>query len=229
MKPHFADYLEVFQRYKIAGKAFYAIHLSDEHGSDPVYWYADCKHVYRPYITAKVAGMSNVTIMPLGPYRNTNDNRDLCQRRLAWSFYGTGWMDREAKMEELKKIAPNSFTFYKSWLDAEQLKKESYSETCLNSLFMPCPPGQSVETFRFYEALDHGCIPLYVREGKDDDLHFKFLGTHLPLVVIDSWADVGKVVAVFLQKPELLVEYRSKLLVAWSNWKDELKKTLSNL
>jgi hypothetical protein len=93
---------------------------------------------------------------------------------------------------------------------------------------MPCPPGQSVETFRFYESLEHGCIPLYVRDG-ENDLHFKFLGSHLPLVVIDSWTDVTKVVAVFLQKPELIKEYRSKLLTAWSIWKNELKNTISNL
>jgi GR25 family glycosyltransferase involved in LPS biosynthesis len=228
MKPHFPEYLEVFQRYKMAGKEFYAIHLSDEHASDPVHWYADCKHVFRPYMNSKVAGMSNVTIIPLGPYRSTNLTRELNDRHLAWSFYGTGWNDREAKIGGLKAITPNSYTFYNSWLDAEQLKKDVYSETCLNTLFMPCPPGQSVETFRFYESLEHGCIPLYVRDG-ENDLHFKFLGSHLPLVVIDSWTDVPKVVAVFLQKPELIKEYRSKLLTAWSIWKNELKNTISNL
>lgn len=228
MKPHFNDYLQVFSRYKAAGKEFYAIHLSDEHGSDPIDWYADCKHVYRSYIRPDIVGMTNVTIMPLGPYRSTTATCELKDRKLAWSFYGTAWKDREAKIGSLKAITPNSFTFYKSWLDAEQLKASDYSNTCLNSLFMPCPPGQSVETFRFYEALEHGCVPLYVRNG-EDDLHFRFLGSHLPLVVIDSWADIAKVVAVFLQKPELIVEYRSKLLTAWSIWKGDLKNAMSNL
>jgi len=223
MKPHFDDYLRVFQRYKMAGKEFYAIHLSDEHGSDPIMWYKWCKHVFRPYVRPDTVDMTNVTHFPLGPHRSTKDNRELKDRKLIWSFFGTGWRDREAKMEGIKNIQPNSFMFYKTWMDSQQLTSKDYSETCLNSLFMPCPPGQSVETFRFYEALEHGVIPMYVRDG-EDDLHFKMLASHLPLVDLDSWDTVRKAIIVFLQKPELLQEYRSKILGAWADWKAELKK-----
>jgi len=90
---------------------------------------------------------------------------------------------------------------------------------------MPCPSGQNVETFRFYEALEHGVIPIYVRSS-EEELHFKFLAKNLPLVVLDSWDNVKQVIGVFLQKPELLQEYRSKLLSAWNDWKVELKKEI---
>jgi len=228
MKPHFVDYLQVFERYRVAGKEFYAIHLSDEHGNDPIDWYRSCKHIYRPYVRTDVVEMSNVTIVPLGPYRSTSLVRELKDRKFVWSFYGTGWQNRESKVEDLKSLGPNSYNFFENWLDAKQLKGDVYSDTCLNSLFMPCPPGQNVETFRFYEALDHGVIPIYVRNG-EDDLHFNFLASHLPLVIIDSWSNIKNIVSVFLQKPELLQEYRSKLIGAWNNWKVELKKVLSIL
>ena len=226
MKPHFEDYLKVFERYKAAGKEFYAIHLSDEYGTDPIHWYRWCKNVFRPYLRPDTEG--KVTFIPLGPYRSTKETRELKDRKLAWSFFGTGWNNREAKMNGLKSIEPNSYAFYESWMNSKQLKHKEYSEVCLNSLFMPCPAGQNVETFRFYEALEHGVIPIYIRQS-EEDLHFKFLGGHLPLVVMDSWEAVQQTILVFLQKPELLQEYRSKLLAAWTDWKAELKSSFKAL
>jgi GR25 family glycosyltransferase involved in LPS biosynthesis len=226
MKPHFDDYLKVFERYKAAGKEFYAIHLSDEYGTDPIHWYKWCKHVFRPYVRPDTE--ANVSYLPLGPYTTTKETRELKDRKLIWSFFGTGWNDREAKMNGLKAIQPNSYAFYESWMNSKQLKSKEYSEVCLNSLFMPCPAGQNVETFRFYEALEHGVIPIYIRQS-EEDLHFKFIGSHLPLVVIDSWEAVQKTILVFVQKPEILQEYRSKLLTAWADWKTELKKSFKAL
>jgi GR25 family glycosyltransferase involved in LPS biosynthesis len=228
MKPHFDDYLKVFKRYKMAGKEFYAIHLSDEHSSDPIEWYKSCKHVFRPYVRHDTADMANVTHIPLGYYRSTKLTRELKERKLIWSFFGTGWSEREKKMEQIKYIEPNSYNFYNNWMDSKQLSHKEYSEMCLNSVFMPCPPGQNVETFRFYEALEHGVVPIYIYGG-EDDLHFKLLAKHLPLVVLDSWDSVKNAIIVFLQKPELLNEYRSKILIAWADWKIELKKTFSAL
>ena len=228
MKPHFEEYLRVFERYKMAGKEFYAIHLSDEHFSDPIGWYAYCKHIFRPYIRPDTAELSNVTHIPLGPYRSTSNTRELKDRKFIWSFFGTGWNDREAKMEGLKELQPNSYTFFDSWMNSNQLTSEKYTETCLNSMFMPCPSGQNVETFRFYEAIDHGVIPIYVRNG-EEDLHFKMLAKNLPLVVFDSWNIVKQSITIFLQNPELLQEYRSKLLMAWNDWKVELKSKLDSI
>ena len=113
-------------------------------------------------------------------------------------------------------------------MNSNQLTSEKYTETCLNSIFMPCPHGQNVETFRFYEALEHGVIPIYIRDG-EEDLHFKLLAKNLPLVVFDSWNVVKQSISVFLQKPELLQEYRSKVLIAWNDWKVELKSKLDSI
>jgi GR25 family glycosyltransferase involved in LPS biosynthesis len=226
MKPHFEDYLQVFQRYKLAGKVFYAIHLSDEHGNDPIHWYSWASHVFRPYVRPDLG--SNVTCIPLGPYRSTSLKRELADRKLIWSFFGTGWNGREDKLKNIETLQPNACMLFDSWMNANQLGAEKYSELCLSSIFMPCPAGQNVETFRFYEALEHGVIPIYICSGKED-LHFKMLANHLPLVVIDSWSKVKGVISMFLQKPELIQGYRSKLLQAWADWKIELKKTFSAL
>jgi hypothetical protein len=220
MKPHFNEYIQVFRNYKDAKKEFYVIHLSDEYANDPIDWYEWATHVYRPYVR-NIPG-NNITYLPLGPYRTTKKINDLRNRKLIWSFFGTGWNNRADKINDLKIIGPNECRLFDSWADSNQVNSETYSEICLNSIFMPCPGGQNVETFRFYEALEHGVIPLYVRQG-EDDTHFKFLANYLPLPIIDSWDNVKNVIVTFLQKPEELIAYRNKLFEAWGIWKEEIK------
>jgi hypothetical protein len=126
-------------------------------------------------------------------------------------------------MKILSGIQPSEAIFYESWADKNKLSAQDYSEKCLNSVFMPCPAGQSVETFRFYEALDHGCIPVYINEN---NLHTAFLKKHLPLMVVDSWENGLKAMIYLLQNQGMLAEYRMKLLTAWETWKQTLEKEI---
>jgi hypothetical protein len=90
---------------------------------------------------------------------------------------------------------------------------------------MPCPVGNNPETFRIYEALEHGCIPIYVRE-KGDDLFIKMLTSNLPIAIMDSWEASGKFMVDNFQNTSMLIDYRIKLLEAWSVWK---KKIMSDI
>jgi GR25 family glycosyltransferase involved in LPS biosynthesis len=226
MKPYLNMYMQVFERYHAAGKKFFVIHLSDEHGSDPIQWYSSCEHVFRMYVRPDTLELNNVTHIPLGPHRTSKHQKELIKRRTIWSFYGTGWNEREARMQILTGVQPAEAVFYESWADKKQLGPAEYSEKCLNSVFMPCPAGQNVETFRFYEALDHGCIPVYINENS---LHTSFLNKHLPLMVVDSWENGLKSMVYLLQNQEMLVEYRMKLLTAWETWKQTLRKEMKSV
>lgn len=217
MKPHFS-HLDVFKRYTEAKKPFYALHISDEHCSDPIHWYSSCAHVIRMY--PREMPYTNVSIIPLGPYRTTTQQNILTERPQVWSFYGTKWANREELMKPLETLHPNSCIFYDSWMDKKQLSSSEYSQQCLKSIFMPCPHGNNVETFRFWEALEHGCIPLYVVKSKD--IFAEFISKHLPIVLLDSWESAVSFVITLLEKPEMMNEYRNKLLTAWSSWKKEL-------
>ena len=224
MHPHFNEYMTVFSHYEAAGRPFYAIHISDEQSNDPINWYSMCKHVYRPYIRPDTIRLSNVTHIPLGPYRFPVINGPLPQKSFIWSFYGTSWNNREGRLAPLKGIQPNSYKFYDKWIDPNQLTASSYSDILLKTVFMPCPPGNNNETFRFYEALEHGVIPLYV--SSDNDIHFEFLSKHLPLLRLDSWEKCVQVMINFLQKQDILNDYRTKLLKAWDDWKLKLATSI---
>jgi len=221
---HLNKYLYVFNRYVMANKPFYAVHISDEHGRDPIEWYSMCKHLVRMYPRKDMASYSNVTIIPLGPSKTTSVQEHLSKRPIIWSFYGTGWLQREEKLSCFKDIKPNAYTFYNRWADPNQLTATDYTEKCLKSIFMLCPGGNNPETFRFYEALEHGCIPIYVREPNDEGF-FQMISSNLPILSLNTWEEARGFMITLLQKQEMLADYRLKLLTAWIVWKKKLEDT----
>jgi GR25 family glycosyltransferase involved in LPS biosynthesis len=225
MKPHFAEYLATFDAYERAGKPFYVLHLADEHGSDPIGWmdYSCCKGVVRIYERPETVGHPKVLHIPLGPYRKPKQSVPLhCDKPLAWTFHGTKWMGRQEALAPFLGISPNSYAFYDTWMDAKQQTDEEYATTCTKSLFMPCPRGQNVETFRFWEALEYNAIPLYVPSG-NDDLFYNYIKTHLPLIDLDSWEKGCGAIAFLVRNQEKLQEYRRTLFGAWAEWKLKLR------
>jgi hypothetical protein len=125
-------------------------------------------------------------------------------------------------LEPWKQLQPHKAAFFPSWNDSNQVSAESYSHTSLHSIFMPCPKGQHVETFRFWEALEHGAIPSYDRY-QGDELYYAFLTEHLPILSISSWEHAVGMIQTLLQNKETLVQYRTTLLQKWLDWKSSLR------
>jgi GR25 family glycosyltransferase involved in LPS biosynthesis len=230
MKPYFSEYVQIFQKYEAAGKEFYAIHLSDEHTThcpDPIFWYSFrmCKGVIRMYNRPDLQGLGHVHVIPLGPHHMNTQIKDLDQRSLTWSFFGTKWMNREALLESWKQIpGQHKSIFFDTWRDAKQLDAETYSQACLDSIFVPCPGGQNLETFRFYEALEHGAIPILVRQS-GDDAYFKLVSDNIPLLSTHSWEHAADFVKTLLVNRHALIQYRTTVLNKWAEWKNKLKET----
>lgn len=223
-KPHFDTYLQVFQRYEAAQQPFYAIHISDEFCSDPINWYMykSCKGVLRNYIHPDCQSMNHVYTLPLGPNNITTNQTQLKDRKTIWSFFGTNWMNRDTLLAPMKQIIPHTCTFFPTWMDSKNISASEYSAICLDSIFIPCPKGQNVETFRFWEALDHGAIPIYVREP-GDDLYFNYISSKLPLISLPSWIHAHDYVQSLLQNTPTLLRYRDTLIQKWMIWKLELQ------
>jgi hypothetical protein len=110
-------------------------------------------------------------------------------------------------------------------MDPAQLKGDEYSAMLLSSTFVPCPRGQNLETFRFYEALELGCIPIYVREGENDPF-YKFISEKVPILNLTSWEQAVNYMTELEQNKETLVQYRKTLLQKWRDWKQELRTHL---
>lgn len=231
LKDSFVDSVKMFQVYEEHKKPFSVIHLSDEHPnneeySDYVDWYSlsMCKKILRPYPRQNVPCPEKVTTIPLGYCKKRLPTTNIADKTLVWSFVGTDWFHRKERLEPWLQVTPNKCIFFDKWMDESQLSAKEYSELCGSSLFIPCMRGQSSETFRLWEALEHGAIPIYVREP-DDGEFYEMVTKHIPIMSLPSWVDAIEYVVGLLKHQDLLIAYRNLLLKKWLDWKKELKET----
>jgi hypothetical protein len=235
-RPYVDFYAKLFEKYNVAGAEFYALHLSDEYGKDDISWYSleACKNIVRNYVRPDVMSIEKALILPLGYTRRGHEsiNNQLKAtpsppfREIVWSFRGTRWMDREAKLAPLKDVRGDySCVFYNEWKDPLQAGREEYVGEVLNSKFVACPGGMNAETFRFYEALELGAVPMYVRQ-EGDELYFKRLNETIPILSLNSWSEAKVTIDFFLSKPDIFEKYRDAVLTGWILTKERMSKSI---
>jgi hypothetical protein len=142
------------------------------------------------------------------------------------TFVGTDWWGRKAQLEPILSGGLCTYSkFYKDWLDPENLGKEEYIGVLLDSVFVACPDGNNPETYRFYEALECGAIPIIIRTDRNASW-IQQITERLPIIPNASWAEAAECVKALLEKKELLERYRSAILASWTAWKKDLQKSV---
>ncbi len=232
-RPHIEAYTNVFQRWNKEGKDFYVFHVSDEHSTDPLDFYtlSHCLGITRMYQRSDIplAARSKTLVIPLGYHWTLAGGSDdpvnktprLPFRNITWSFYGTAWQDRHLKLQPLQAVNPHSLKLVDSWESPDKITRNQYLTILLDSIFVPCPPGNNLETYRLYEALECGCIPLYVKTP-GDELYVEWLQNEIGLLPVSSWTEAAALMQHFLKEKEVMEGYRNTLLLRWKMWKERL-------
>lgn len=98
-----------------------------------------------------------------------------------------------------------------------------YSAIMENSVFAPCPAGNSPETIRLYDALESGCIPI--------SLDHLFLRSEqalaaigpVPFPIISSWAELPGFLAnmkcKLYEDPQAITQLQEQCITWWANYK----------
>jgi hypothetical protein len=217
-RPHMDRWTAVAFGLQKAGTPFRILHLSDEHGTDTLdlYHYSCCTQVIRNYARPDLA--NRVQVIPLGFATPPLARRVPAwpSRSLVWSFHGTAWFNRESQLKPLLKVEPHSLHLTPGWKHPSATSPADWQALLLDSKFAPVPRGNHFETFRLYEALEHGAIPLYVRtEG--DDVYWNWLVSHLSLEELKDWSEVPAFMA------RMPSSYPTKLFEQWAAWKEECR------
>jgi hypothetical protein len=142
-------------------------------------------------------------------------------RHTRWSFFGTNWRDRDQKLAPLMGFGPNRCKLLEGWNAGDMVGYDEYIGTLLDTVFVPCPGGQNAETFRYYEALECGCIPIVVREP-GDELFVKYITSNMPILPVNSWTEAAGLMNQLYADKNLLENYRTNLLIGWRVWKERL-------
>jgi len=164
----------------LSSKRATLIHLSDERRDPSEYplvrgEYKNWARVFRNYFDSEYSDMPNVQWFPLGYSSNGFDwsqvQTDIpaSKRRHDASFMGNDFTNkRRAGMirnfEEQSKLVVTGAVRRGGWGSGG---RNEYVRLMMDSKFCLALPGTSLESFRLYEALQAGCIPVMLDQWTD--------------------------------------------------------------
>ncbi len=209
---------------------FAIIQVSDEFYSIPNDFYQQAVFVLRHYWHPQYG--KNVTAFPLGYMSGfmrhfpAHEIQDASHRKYVWSFAGQiNKSTRQAMAESMKKIAHYHIHETSSFSDPDALSKEKYRALLLNTLFVPCPRGwANLESFRVYEALECGCIPIV---EKDDTDYFTHLLGNYPFLSVEKWEEAPALIQKLLANPMELENLRASCRAWWLEHKKKVKQEIA--
>jgi hypothetical protein len=230
---------EVFaSQFEARGKQMILLHLSDEFASDAIDFYnspaikAVVRNYWRPNLPSKAI------VIPLG-YASGRSGKHLpappsfMERKNLFTFSGS--LDRPGRAEALtalKVLTPHTVYTREAWGRAVPQTGPEYNATLRDAKFVPCFKGScALESFRIYEALEHGAIPVYVpaesTPGTADELKEQF-GPH-PLLGFPSWDVAVKTLPLLAQKTDVMEKHRAQLMGWWAEQKAQAVRKIAGL
>ena len=204
---------------------FKVIHLSDEFETDDLsfYSYSMCSAVLRNYVREEVKHLPHVLTIPLGyHHRPTASDKSYSERELMWSFHGTDWFDRSTQLREFVSFVPYSCHLQPNWNHPTATTERVYLNLIGNSKFCPILKGQNSETFRMYEALEAGCLPVTTIT---DPNYLKWIEENMGLSSLYNWTQPASVLA----NQGISEETRLEVGRRWNAWKERIRNACSTL
>ena len=206
-------------------KKIFLIHLGDEGGAEKKdLVYSLCEHIWRTFSLPMFQNFKNVTSIPIG-YKcdPIKDKINILKRNYKWSFLGTTHgSSRYDLLNKHKNITPNFINLTENFSGKKSMDTNDYYKILNNSIFAPIPHGYfHPETYRLYEALEAGCIPIIENP-------FQFFDNFLPnnpLLSVNSWEDSSTIIKKYLENKKDIEILRNKINDWWTQHKENLKET----
>jgi hypothetical protein len=221
---------------RVHGCRFGVIVLSDEcllentpYINDP-----NCVFLARNYVHPLILSHSKAFTFGLG-WQNgfeahASTKKKASERKLKWGFAGSLKTDRAEALNQLASIQPYETHIFKSFNDPLYLPPKEYAELLNECVFAPAPcGGASNDSFRIYEALEAGVIPIVLKNDTGLRIdpsywHAVFLGeTTLPFIVADTWSDAALRARAVLESG-LVDAVQESCIDFWQHWKQNWKR-----
>jgi hypothetical protein len=206
-------------------------HVSDEWYLDPLDNYHYFTHVIRNYYHTGLNG-SGISHFPLGPCHFSQQpvfSRPAAERKYVWSFAGQLASTRRSLVKCLRDIIPNRLHVTGGVRRPQRpISPNEYLDLLGNSIFVPCGMGNvNLESFRIYEALECGAIPIVEKRPWLDYFNLLF-GPH-PLPSVNRWGDAPALMRRLQSEPRRLNQKQSEIRTWWENLQKRLSQRLTQL
>lgn len=202
------------------------IHLSDEKLRNAREPYSLARFVFRNYIDFKIPNRSwdNSYILPLGfAARSVNPSAQRTHRALEWAFVGARKGKRNRILKHARRTRPFKEVLTEGFLGENSLPGPEVGRLYEQAKFVIVPPGNfHPETFRFYEALEAGAIPLVVGFRNASVLRKTSPELHFP--VVPFAAAIPLVLWWSARNPKWLAMTQEKCVVSYSNLKARIAR-----
>lgn len=171
--------------------------------------------------------------------------RSVSERRYVWSFAGTvHHAGRRAVLARFKQLTPNRVVETSSFGATDGVDTSGYRDLLLDTILVLCPYGHvNLDTFRLYEALEAGAIPVTLKENTLLLDKFQTLGNYwlhvfptndhhhhrtVPFIAVDTWEDAYQQLGRLLNNTTELERLRHKVYTFWRNHKWQTAMHLSS-
>ena len=220
-RPHLNTWNAIFQEYQNIGKSFKVLHLSDEFCQDELTFYSlpSCRAVIRNYPRDDVPKVPHIITIPLGYHHKYKlPQKSMHDRKWLWSFHGTDWFDRSTQLYTFQPFVPYSCYLQPNWNHSSGTKSSDYLAILGNSKFCPILKGNHSETFRFYEALEAGVLPVFGNTITHE--YLSWVKEHIDLSSIYDWNAKESIA----QTNEINEKAQQHMIKQWSAWKEKIKE-----
>ena len=215
--------IDLYEKFKLLCSKILLFHLGDETGPyDLSQIYNKCNFVFRPFCSNKYFKNNKVKCIPIG-YKSGIKEIKKNNREYKWAFTGTPHKSsRQDLLFQLSDVKP-SFCHKTNKFDEKIISVEKMSDIFSSTLFIPCPNGFfHPETYRLYEALQCGCIPIVENAYK----YYDRLFPDNPFIKIDKWIDAKFIINNW--KNDKIKKKQEECKNWWNNYKINLQTDIKN-
>ena len=206
-------------------KKVYLFHLGDETGEDVKKIYNFCNHTWRFFCYNFYFSSKNISCIPIGykagvkNYTSRYDNK----KKYKWSFIGTiHKSSRHDLLYQLETADPFFVHTTEKFNDEKGISADEISTKLSQTAFAPCPNGVvHPETYRLYEALECGCIPIV----EDSYNYYDRFFPNNPFLKINKWEDAKSIISEYSEKK--ILAKSKECFDWWINLKLDIKNSIT--
>lgn len=174
-----------------------------DHRQDPLLFdYAFMNYLWTPLAAWAQAHGVDHQYLPLGPlyYSGPIQGADRAASKRSKLCFFAGSPDHGDRAQMFSALKASSLPCNVS----ANIHGHEYSDALIDSIFALTPYGNNPESFRFWEALEHGAIPVMVRIA---DSRMDFGGfTGIPFIALESWSDLDTALMPFVARTHVVGE-----------------------
>ena len=210
---------ELYTKLELICSKMFLIHLGDEattYNLSSIY--NKFNFIWRTFCSNKYFNNEKVRCLPIGYKSGIFFMNEISERKYKWAFIGTPHKSsRHDLLFQLLDIVPaflhKTRKFNNNIIDTNEMSKILSSTD-----FIPCPNGfVHPETYRVYEALECGCIPIVENTYK----YYDRLFPNNPFLKVDKWQEAKSLIKAL--KKEQVKKKQEECKSWWNESKNQFQ------